>query len=430
MGTLLSRDWVVEDTDLDGVYPRTEPETAAQRHIVDVSTWRPTRGEWLYLMSLLSPDESAAVERIRLTIDRKRAMVSRLLQRRSVSEGLRVPYAGVFIRRTKGGKPFEGGSVKRAPKLANFNFNVAHEGHFVVLASDPALLVGIDISAPFEIREGKHIGSTIEELRRSFEHSFTDDEWETMGSAPTEVERVRAFRAQWSLKEAFVKARGDGLAFELRRVEFCFCRPPEPSQSFKVDCMDFKVDCMDAIRTEKAEHYREWSKGHHLEPLSTKWARVYLDGELLPDWRCSLSELPRGHLVSIARGPVEQVQDEIGDFRRTLGYGEIPACEFRRRLAAPPPPFTLLSVRDLLPQELVEQYRENVGDFVPNADGAAPPMVRARSCNSALSKRASRPGLRRSSSFSGEPPCEMPKWMNPKNYGSIEAHEADACVIC
>ena len=101
---------------------------------------------------------------------------------------MRVPYERVRIRRTKGGKPFEGGDAERAPAVANFNFNVAHEGSYVVLASDPALLVGIDVSAPFEMRhDAEKLGSTLEELRCKFEKSFTDDEWDAMACAPTEV---------------------------------------------------------------------------------------------------------------------------------------------------------------------------------------------------------------------------------------------------
>ena len=157
----------------------------------------------------------------RFTIDRKRAMVSRLLQRRSVSEGLRVPYERVRIRRTKGGKPFEGGGAERTPAVANFNFNVAHEGNYVVLASDPALLVGIDVSAPFEMRsDGQKLGSTLEELRRSFEHSFTDDEWDAMACEPTEVRATADAYAP--------PAHAPGSATTALRPAGARCAPPQP----------------------------------------------------------------------------------------------------------------------------------------------------------------------------------------------------------
>ena len=45
------------------------------------------------------------------------------------------------------------GTVEAARARAsapNFNFNVSHEGDYVVLAAEPVLLVGVDVSAPFE----------------------------------------------------------------------------------------------------------------------------------------------------------------------------------------------------------------------------------------------------------------------------------------
>ena len=42
-----------------------------------------------------------------------------------------------------------------------------------------------------------------------------------------------AFQKIWSLKEAFVKARGDGLAFDLAQLDFCIS--PGDSASVRVN---------------------------------------------------------------------------------------------------------------------------------------------------------------------------------------------------
>jgi phosphopantetheinyl transferase len=41
------------------------------------------------------------------------------------------------------------------PGAPNFNYNVSHEGHFVVLASEPHTICGVDCAAPQQLRRGK-----------------------------------------------------------------------------------------------------------------------------------------------------------------------------------------------------------------------------------------------------------------------------------
>ena len=394
LANLLSS-WPEEDDGLAGVEPwpisgTPEEASAYQRWFVDVARWRPSQPELSFLLGLLPSDEREAVRAFRHPIDRKRTLVSRLLQRRSVATALRVPAERVVVKRTKGSKPFEASGAPRTTHVANYNFNVSHEGHLVVLASDPALLVGVDVAAPFELRGGVEMGP-FADLRESFANILTEREWEDAEAAGSEAERVRAFRTRWSLKEAFVKARGDGLAFEMRRVDFQRCP-------------------RDATRQPP--------------PVEQQW-RVYLDGYLQSDWRCTVCELQEGHIVSIARGPADCAQDAWGQFRRTLAR-QVPREELLARLVAAPPPFERLHVRQLLPEarrgEYDEALRTSVYTYEPGVwDAAATPA-----------QTQTQPQPSSAGGREGEP-SEMPEWVNPANRGYApqgrEGLEQD-CTIC
>lgn len=86
-----------------------------------------------------------------------RAVACRLLQRAACHEAYGVAHTAALIQRTKGGKPY----LAARPDTAlngtpdpgpNWNFNVSHEGHYVVLAAEPLLLCGVDVAAPDQSR--------------------------------------------------------------------------------------------------------------------------------------------------------------------------------------------------------------------------------------------------------------------------------------
>ena len=112
-------------------------------------------------------------------VDRKRALVSRLLQRRCLCTVFGAENDRLVLALTKGGKPypdFSASMITPLPSAPNFNFNVSHEGHLVVLACEPVLLVGIDVSAPFELRSGPSLGD-FNQLRETFSNVLTESEW-------------------------------------------------------------------------------------------------------------------------------------------------------------------------------------------------------------------------------------------------------------
>ena len=258
---------------------------------------------------------------------------------------------------------------------------MSHDGHFVVLASDPALLVGVDVNAPFELRARNEAAGGFDGVRATFDAVLTEREWEAVEGAADEAARIFAFRRAWSLKEAFVKARGDGLAFELRRVEFAFCDPPHARAA--------------------AEAAADG------DPL---WARVLIDGELQPDWRGESSVLPRGHVVSVVRTAVGAAQDAWGGLRRSFGRPELPPAELRARLAARRA-FRAVAVRELLPAAHARAY-----DRALEFDATCPPNEWSEPADAAAA---------------AEPKPELPAWFNPANAGSGTRLEDDpmACVV-
>ncbi len=118
------------------------------------------------------------------------------------------------------------------------------------------------------------------------------------------------FRRSWSLKEAFVKARGDGIVFPLNECEFHF-------------------DGEDAFATT---------------------AKVKVRGALLSGWKFFISSLGTGHWVSVARGPPSDAIDAHGDFKRTFRRPGLSQEEHRGLLEAPSPEFGALSISDLVPE--------------------------------------------------------------------------------
>ena len=99
------------------------------------------------------------------------------------------------------------------------SFNVSHEGKYVALAAEPMAVVGVDVAAPFEAREGKR--RSMDEQLRIMKDQLTPSELaEINRHCPDEVAMEQTFRKFWSLKEAYTKGRGDGLAFEFNRCSF------------------------------------------------------------------------------------------------------------------------------------------------------------------------------------------------------------------
>mmetsp|Transcript_22151 Transcript_22151/g.45232 ORF Transcript_22151/g.45232 Transcript_22151/m.45232 type:complete len:407 (+) Transcript_22151:100-1320(+) len=394
-----------DDSVFDGLtpWPRA-PEEA--RWFVDANAWQPSSAELGFLISLLPSAESTAVLTFRSPMDQKRAVLSRMLQRHCIATSLQLPHERVVVARTMGGKPFEASGVQRDAARSNFNFNVSHEGHLVVLASDVALLIGIDVSAPFELRGGPPLGD-FNEVRRSFANTLTEREWAEVEAAGGEAERVRAFRNHWSLKEAFVKARGDGLGFALQRVEFCPCnRCEQPLPEAAGEAAGGEPGA-------GAARAREDGAASQIREGSLHFARVYVDGELQRDWRCARCELSAGHVVSVARGPISCAQDARGDFSRTLAR-QIPPEEHRARLVSPPPPFQELCVRQLVPAPRRAEYDS---------------VVRNPTANSPYSVAWDTGLLATAASVAAGPP-KMPEWFNSDNIASNErTFEEDVCLV-
>eukprot|EP00670_Eutreptiella_braarudii_P000179 CAMPEP_0174300518 /NCGR_PEP_ID=MMETSP0809-20121228/58504_1 /TAXON_ID=73025 ORGANISM="Eutreptiella gymnastica-like, Strain CCMP1594" /NCGR_SAMPLE_ID=MMETSP0809 /ASSEMBLY_ACC=CAM_ASM_000658 /LENGTH=415 /DNA_ID=CAMNT_0015406097 /DNA_START=38 /DNA_END=1282 /DNA_ORIENTATION=- len=209
----------------------------------------------------------------------------------------------------------------------NFNFNISHEGRYVALATENLCVVGVDVAAPLSQRKRNQ---SVPEFFATLETVCSPRECNDIRKQGSEELQSGAFQRHWSLKEAFVKARGDGLAFDpLSRAEFTIGGP------------------LDA-----------------LEP------RVCVDGQARPEWNFFLEERD-GYWFSVSRAPAKAIIDAVGQFTKTLKRPTLAQDEMEKALAAPNPKFVTKSVRDLLPAEALRMYDE----LVAEQDREAAPSV-------------------------------------------------------
>ena len=224
------------------------PPTPSLRWAVRLPPGSPSPRQ-LTLASAALPDPAAraAVGSFHRPADRTRALASRLLQA-AAPAGAGLPGIGwgsaPIARTAKGGKPYldfndagawEGGCdaaplrAWREASAPNFNFNVSHDGAWAALAAEPVALVGVDIAAPPSARGGGGSSASLRgvaELKRDFEACLAPSEWAAVeaagASAASDATAAEdaAFRAHWALKEAFAKARGDGLGCDFGGLAF------------------------------------------------------------------------------------------------------------------------------------------------------------------------------------------------------------------
>jgi 4'-phosphopantetheinyl transferase len=141
------------------------------------------------------------------------------------------------------------------------------------------------------------------------------------------------FRKLWSLKEAYTKARGDGLGFPFNRCEFTLggTHPGAPSRG--------------------VEH-----PGGAL-PSVVETAAVTVDGQPRPEWKFFIQPLRDDHWVSVARGPPADAVDAHGGFVSTFRKPKLGPEELARGHAAAEPPFASKRVEELVPLEVAERLK-------------------------------------------------------------------------
>ncbi|CAM6017330.1 unnamed protein product [Sphagnum balticum] len=276
-------------------------DKGVQRWAVNVFLWTPSPHQFRSCLSLLPPCERSSVLRFVNFEDQKRALLSRLLQRKLVQFVLGLNYDCIVIERTPEGKPYLN---KNLNLLSNFNFNVSHHGDYVVIVSEPMCLVGVDVMAhDTRSKDPPH------KFFEVFSACFTPCEWETILSAgPEEDMLFHQFYRFWCMKEAYIKAVGIGLGFELQRAEF---------------------------------HYQDgniWSNVAH----------VRIDAVHKAKWQFFLHSLDDKHWVCVAKGPPA---DAIGSLIETPSGKPIDGDTCDAALTLQNKSFILLTVEQILSTE-------------------------------------------------------------------------------
>lgn len=148
------------------------------------------------LYRVLSADERERARRYRRAADQDRFVVARGMLRRVLSRYLASEPQEIRFGYGMYGKP-------ELPDQA-VRFNLSHSGVLALCAIARDRAVGVDVECERPILE-------IDQIARRY---FSSEEYLTLARLPQSL-RARAFLECWTRKEAYVKARGEGLLFPL-----------------------------------------------------------------------------------------------------------------------------------------------------------------------------------------------------------------------
>jgi 4'-phosphopantetheinyl transferase len=165
----------------------------------EVHVWRCSLArrpdELARLRDLLATDEHARADRFRFERDRSRYIVGRATLRLLLARYVDIEPEELELGYGEFDKPYLDGGP---------SFNLSHSGAVALYAFAAAGELGIDVELDDADLSREHIA----------ERFFSPAEVSVLRSLPAEAQ-PRAFLTCWTRKEAFIKARGDGLSLAL-----------------------------------------------------------------------------------------------------------------------------------------------------------------------------------------------------------------------
>lgn len=169
-------------------------------------------------LALLSPDEQERMKRLIFERDRRRFLLTRALVRTMLSRYGHVPPAEWQFIENVHGRPE---ILDRPHGVPDLRFNISHTDGLIACAVTIGREVGVDV---------EHIGRRLtHDVAGRF---FAPQEVNDLTRLP-EDEQQRAFFDYWTLKEAYIKARGFGLALPLADFAFTLSPTSPPRITFE-----------------------------------------------------------------------------------------------------------------------------------------------------------------------------------------------------
>jgi len=209
---------------------------------------------------LLSAEESARASKYVFARDRVHFILCRGILRELLASYLSVPGKSIEISRGLRGKPVLAGTAQKK----DLRFNLSHSHGLAIFAFSIGQELGVDAERVREDVEAEEIA------RRYFSMSERAELSRLQGS-----DRAKGFFLCWTRKEAYLKARGDGLAMPLDSFSVTLT-PGAPAR----------------LLSEDADR---WSL-HSLEPAKGWTAALVVEGT-------TARILTREHSLTSSRGP-------------------------------------------------------------------------------------------------------------------------------
>ena len=155
------------------------------------------------LKVMLAADELARSARFHFDRDRNHFIVARALLRKLLAAYLEVGAGELQICYAEKGKP----SLEDS-RMSSLKFNLAHSHEFAIYAFAWNREVGIDLEFMREDLADEKVA----------ERFFSQSEIKSLSELPAEL-RKRGFFDCWTRKEAYIKARGEGLSIPLNEFD-------------------------------------------------------------------------------------------------------------------------------------------------------------------------------------------------------------------